>query len=227
MNDYFTLWWLERLAAIEAATVDPADPLACPELAAGGLATNNTEAVMDEVRRWGTLPVPDGHPHPLTAMHHGAVLCAFRCAGVWVENAHVVEFGGGFGSMAHVCAPFVERWTIVDHPVMLDVQRAYLAHHGVKGVKLSTHEEFEADSVRAGYPDLVIGLWSISEATAAMHEWLAESDWCDFADVFLAVDTVKDEFADGRVMVDSLAGDPQWRIDSCLFDQSVYVMRGI
>jgi hypothetical protein len=237
--EFFTPWWQARLDTLrDTFTRDACTPpeqffSTFHEVSSMGLTTENEAAVDAEVARWGAMVVPPGHPHPITALHHAAILSALLAPSV----SSVIEFGGGFGSMAHIAhhsAPQVE-WTIIDAEVMLDLQAVYLRGHGIDAVSpgegrsrtavnLCSHADADRLRHRA---DVFIGTWSVSEATTECHRWLINRHWFGASTVFLAVDESKpEEFGDGCALVAHLRDRHGFTVTPSPFAGSVYVTRG-
>lgn len=136
--EFVSLWWRERIAALEEAFTDgiPDDFLSVPAVRDCGLVTENYVAAAEQHARleWYAKIRPDllyvlgssGIVTPTDIAH----LYHLHKAG-WPKEPRgsLVEWGGGFGNMARITRLFPQSPThiVVDVPVMQALQYVFLA----------------------------------------------------------------------------------------------------
>lgn len=153
-------------------------------------------ALPDWATRWraAVRESPTGRPDRCPAwpetswnlIHHAFALSHFeRTAGRRVEEfGLIIEFGGGYGSMARLVwqLGFRGHYVIYDLPEMSAVQRYYLtsigipvsatktAHHGPM-VSCANSADDLGSVTGESVADLFLGTWSLSETPIAFRNW--------------------------------------------------------
>jgi len=80
----------------------------------------------------------------------------------------IVEYGGGYGCMARLIKkinPDV-RYTIIDLPIMTDIQREYLKGYDVNFVSLDKIESFK------GRYEMFLSTWAFTECTNELYDFI-------------------------------------------------------
>lgn len=220
IEEFYSVWWGQRVVALESVLADdiPVNFLELPEVQDCGLVTNDRVAALNEEAEMagsGYLPRygPDMWTVTTTDITHAYHL--WRAGWPKTPRGHLVEWGGGYGNMARLVSLFPEQvdHVIIDTPVMLGLQRAYLDSHGI-GATVAGVENFQRGVVlcatglthwlEAVEVDTFIGTFSVSECTRACHDYLIEKDWFGAKTVFLAVEPDKDLFAEAYGLKDRL-----------------------
>lgn len=228
--DFYSDWWRHRVTALrrflDAIPPDtlPADFLTHPAFAACGIITNDTDAAVAqdaEMRASGyTVNVGGGLPAeastPITHAYH-----LWRAG---LPNAHtpdagaVMEWGGGYGSMARLTRRFPNAPThiIVDSPIMCTVQEAYLRRFNIGatawnrywpgvtpfldgGVWLTAPGNAHLIAPSVGGVHTFIATYSLDECAAAAHDYVIDHDWFGASRVLVAAQKIGKEgmFPDG------------------------------
>ena len=117
----------------------------------------------DVGKPWG-IEMFDGLS-PATVGHMYQLHMIERYMGVSVarnEVQHVTEIGGGYGNTCRVARAlgYTGEWTIVDFPIMLEIQRQYLRDNGIDDVGFDI-EVFEPEKNQ--YPSILIATNSVNE----------------------------------------------------------------
>lgn len=220
VKDFYSAWWKERVAALERVLADdiPDNFLDLPEVQDCGIVTNDRRAALSEEAEMaghGYLPNYGPHMWMVTATDITHSYHLWRAGWPKTPSGYLVEWGGGYGNMARLASLFPERvdHVVIDTPVMLGLQRAYLESQGVparvvgvdnfqRGVELCpTGLTHWLDKVEV---DTFIGTFSVSECTRACHDHLIEKDWFGAKTVFLAVEPEKGLFAEAYGLKDRL-----------------------
>ena len=131
----------------------------------------------------GLSPVTVGHMYQLHMIE--------RYMGVSIarnEVQHVTEIGGGYGNTCRIARAlgYTGEWTIVDFPIMLEIQRQYLKDNGIYDV------EFETEAHVKPSPSILIAAYSVSEMPMCDRLKL-EDAYPDFDYLFFA----HNDFFDG------------------------------
>lgn len=118
--------------------------------------------------------------NPPTSIHHLYHLTMwcrhYKMADPPADIRRVIEWGGGYGSLARLALDFVfsdvERYTIIDHPAMHRFSRAWLGER--KNV-----ERIDLDHARTvkGPCDLFIATWSLSESASRAQNFVINQDF--------------------------------------------------
>lgn len=178
-------------------------------------------------------PGPRGGPPGPTDYAHWEHL--YRLIGLgWQPGGDVVvEFGGGYGNLARLAHAYASMgpietglWVVVDHPVMLAVQRRFLAAEDVpvapwvpgyplpfsSGVVLAPSGPDVLDEIAsfrgALVPDVLVSTFALSETDPDAVRHVASRDWLGASAVLLALDLSKTRVFDGtQALVDAAVAD--------------------
>jgi len=99
--------------------------------------------------------------------------------------SHIVEIGGGFGNWLYLNQiNSFDKWTIVDLPFVIPLQKWFLKEQDV-----SLNYEFATPDGKVENPDLVIGAHSLSEISIDEFEKYFKNIMCHAKYVFYAYHT--------------------------------------
>lgn len=217
MVEFCSGWWLDRLAALDAAFVDgiSTDFLSVPAVQDCGLVM----ADRAQADAMATEMDVTGVKRELSTNDVAQLYALWRCG--WPDTGDVVcEFGGGFGRMAALTRLAGSTHVVADVPTMLRLQRHYLATQGVDVVGAwpdkkgqvclvsspLTHEAFGGVIDRA---DVFIARFSLDECTTAAHDYVVGHDWFGASRVFIAAQATGKElmFPDGPSLRERLVSE--------------------
>jgi hypothetical protein len=166
-----------------------------------GITTADGSSLLPEDPVGRPVLFPGPHRTSATAIHHAYHLCRFSVSSgrSLSDFRSVLEWGGGYGSLARQVARLTDdvTYVIVDLPIFSCVQWLYLGSiFGESRAHLSRTGEVVAGKVNLVsvdlarsmdfQPDLFISTWALSESATAAQAWVSERNWFEAKHLLIA-----------------------------------------